>query len=98
MLYKKGLSRGNCHCFCSRVSAAGVTTYTGQVRSHMPEIQKLMQLDSSDIKEAAAKLTFVDLGIGMSNVDVILKLSRDILDLVLKIQLNGTSGPQLATQ
>ena len=51
-----------------------------------------MHLDSPDIKEAAAKLTFVDLGVGMSNVDVVLRLSREILDLVLKIQLTGSQA------
>ena len=57
----------------------------------MSEIQKLMQLELPEIKEAAAKLSFIDLGVGMSNIDAILRLSNDVMDLVLKIQQNGAA-------
>ena len=52
-----------------------------------------LQLDSPSIKEAAGMLGFLDLGLGMGNIGVVLQLAQNILDLILKIQLNGASPP-----
>ena len=75
---------------------AGVINYTSQLRSHAVEIQNLMQCNSPLIKEAASMLGFMDLGLGMSNVGVVLQMSHTILDIILKIQIN-VSNPPLPT-
>ena len=70
---------------------SGVVSYTLQFRSHAVEIQKLMEFNSPLIKEAAGMLGFLDLGVGMSNIGVVMQLSQNVLDLILKIQQNGSN-------
>ena len=44
-----------------------------------------MRVASPEVREAAGMLGFLDLGIGGSNMSVVLQLSRKVLQLVLKI-------------
>ena len=44
-----------------------------------------MRVALPDVREAAGMLGFLDLGIGASNIGIVLQLSRKVLQLVLKI-------------
>lgn len=75
------------------LSAAGVASFTGQFRAHFEETGALMQSRSPLVKEAAAMLGFLDVGLGLSNMGLVLQLSRNILELVLKIDALGGALP-----
>lgn len=53
-----------------------------------------MQDSNDNVKEAAGMLGFLDLGLGLTSMGVVLQLSQSILDLVLKIQISGHDTKQ----
>ena len=61
-------------------------TFTAAFKSQVSEIEGLMQINNENVREAAGMLGFLDLGIGLTNMGVVLQMSQDILALVLKIQ------------
>lgn len=66
--------------------------YTTVFRTQACELESLMQMTNVNVREAAGMLGFLDLGMGLTNMGVVLQLSRDILDLVLKIQASGADA------
>lgn len=65
---------------------AGFINYTASLKTQVSEIESLMQVKDNNVREAAGMLGFLDLGLGLTNIGVVLQLSKDILSLVLKIQ------------
>lgn len=61
-------------------------TFTAAFKSQVSEIEGLMQINNENVREAAGMLGFLDLGIGLTNMGVVLQMSQEILALVLKIQ------------
>ena len=64
--------------------------YTASLKTQVSEIENLMQVKNENVREAAGMLGFLDLGLGLTNIGVVLQLSKDILSLVLKIQASGS--------
>ena len=71
---------------------AGFMNHTATLKAQVTEVEGLMQVNSENVREAAGMLGFLDLGIGLTHMGVILQLSRDILALVLKIQGSGSEA------
>ena len=66
--------------------------YTACLKTQVSEIESLMQVKNEIVREAAGMLGFLDLGLGLTNIGVVLQLSKDILALVLKIQASSSEA------
>ena len=63
--------------------------YTASFKQHVTEVESLMQVNNETVREAAGMLGFLDLGLGLTSMGVVLQLSQNILELVLKIHNSG---------
>lgn len=73
---------------------SGFMNATACFKSQVHEMESLMQDSNDNVKEAAGMLGFLDLGLGLTSMGVVLQLSQSILDLVLKIQISGHDTKQ----